>query len=431
MRFSLSQQRYSLAHEAIFRAIPNASRVLIIQDLDGVCMGLVRDPRQRELDPRYIRACRTLAGRFFVLTNGEHTGSCGVNSLVEQSFASKPAAYVTDLGLYLPGLAAGGVQYQNCYGAIVHPGVSQQEMDFLSLVPQLMADFLGELLLAAPYCLPRPAVEQILRTIVLDNAVSPTVNIGALYDYFVDDLSSYQRIQQAVMQLMKQLIVQADRRGLSDSFFIHLAPNLGRKNKNEQLKPASDTDMGTTDFQFMLRGAVKEAGVMVLLNQYYFAQTGVYPLGEGFNVRSAPKDQSALLALAQNAFDPALMPRIIGVGDTVSSSPLAHADGTTRYQRGGSDRGFLSLVQELGSRFHTDNAVLYVDSSRGALKRPGVEPLPRNGDQQVGVAAMQGITDSEDPLRINFVFTGGHRQYTEFFIRLSGVWAGGMDKENG
>jgi len=407
----LHHQRYSLAHEDLLQAIANSPRFLIIQDLDGVCMGLVRDPKVRELDREYIHACKALSNRFFVLTNGEHVGTRGVNLLVEQAFDSVPEGYVEQQGLYLPGLAAGGVQFQDCYGALMHPGVSDRELEFLERVPEIMADQLGNLLGSPPYQLTPSDVSQILDTIVLDNAVSPTVNIGSLYDHFADDRAGYVQLQQKTMQLMSLLMQEAERCGLSDSFFIHLAPNLGSQNDIEQLKPASDTDMGTTDFQFMLRGAVKEVGVLVLLNHYYFIETGEYPLGEHFNARNAPKNRDGLLALAERAFDPAIMPRIIGVGDTVTS--------TSGNLRGGSDRGFLTLVQDLGQRFQSDNAVLFIDSSRGALKRPGIEPLPQPGDTQVPLSSLQGISDSEDPLKINFVFPGGHKEYTKFFIALS------------
>ncbi|MFM9101744.1 MAG: glucosylglycerol 3-phosphatase, partial [Cyanobium sp.] len=61
--------------------------LLLVQDLDGVCMELVRDPLQRRLDPRYVRHARRLECRFCVLTNGEHAGYRGVNRLVEQALA--------------------------------------------------------------------------------------------------------------------------------------------------------------------------------------------------------------------------------------------------------------------------------------------------------------------------------------------------------
>lgn len=382
-------------------------------------MGLVRDPKLREMDQEYIHACKALSERFFVLTNGEHTGSRGVNLLVEQALDVKSDEHAKQQGLYLPGLAAGGVQYQDCYGSIVHPGVSDAELSFLHQVPVIMESHLSKLLTHPPFNVLDSDIKRILNTIVLDNLVSPTVNIGSLYDYFYGDRSCYQQLQNTIMQLMQYLLDEADRQGLADSFFVHLAPNLGTKQGVEILKPATESDMGTTDFQFMLQGAVKEVGVAVLLNQYYFIETGEYPLGKSFNARNAPKDREALLNLIERAFDRDIMPRILGVGDTVTSTYVAANDGSANYLRGGSDRGFLTLVQEIGHRFATDNAILFVDSSRGALKRPGIDPLPGASDMQVSLSALQGITDKEDTLKLNFVFPGGHQQYVEFFKHLA------------
>ena len=90
-----------------------SSDLLIVQDLDGVCMPLVKDPLTRRMPADYVRAAALLKGRFQVLTNGEHEGRRGVNRLVEAALgdAELPARE----GLYLPGLAAGGVQLQDCY----------------------------------------------------------------------------------------------------------------------------------------------------------------------------------------------------------------------------------------------------------------------------------------------------------------------------
>ena len=65
-------------------------------------------------------------------------------------------------GLYLPGLAAGGVQLQDRFGSLSHPGVSEAEMDFLAAAPRRMEALLIERL---PGVLPElePALAQ-LRT---------------------------------------------------------------------------------------------------------------------------------------------------------------------------------------------------------------------------------------------------------------------------
>ena len=53
--------------------------LLIVQDLDGVCMPLVKDPLTRRMDAAYVEAVAALDGQFAVLTNGEHEGRRGVN----------------------------------------------------------------------------------------------------------------------------------------------------------------------------------------------------------------------------------------------------------------------------------------------------------------------------------------------------------------
>lgn len=182
---------------------------------------------------------------------------------------------------------------------------------------------------------------------------------------------------------------------------------------------SQDKDSGTTDFQFMLRGALKEAGVLVILNHYYYLQTGEYPLGKDFNVRKAPSKQQGLIKLVKDKFDPAIMPTILGVGDTVTSKAV-DKDGQIEFKRGGSDRGFLELVQILGREFNTDNVVIYVDSSGGEVKnRQGLE-LDRSDPQNIKVIKGAGDKrDTEDPLTLNFVFPEGHQQYIDFFCHIA------------
>src|SRR3546814_15309215 len=104
----------------------------------------------------------------------------------------------------------------------------------------------------------------------------------------------------------------------------------------------------------MLKGAVKEVGVLVILNRYYFDQTGRYPLGEHFHARAAPRDHDALLKLATERFDPKRMPRIVGVGATVSA-PTQKIDGNPQVLRGGHRKSVrvgksMSRRVELGGR---------------------------------------------------------------------------------
>ena len=52
----------------------SSKNILIIQDIDGVCIPLVKDPRTRKLESKYIYAVKEFAEEFFVLTCGEHEG---------------------------------------------------------------------------------------------------------------------------------------------------------------------------------------------------------------------------------------------------------------------------------------------------------------------------------------------------------------------
>ena len=50
----LSQRCLSLDHQELIRVLTEKQNVLIIQDLDGVCMGLVKDPLTRAIDRQYF-----------------------------------------------------------------------------------------------------------------------------------------------------------------------------------------------------------------------------------------------------------------------------------------------------------------------------------------------------------------------------------------
>lgn len=412
---------FSIDHPRLLDTLVACDKLLIIQDLDGVCMGLVRDPLTRSIDPRYVQASRQLAGHFYVLTNGEHIGSRGVNGIIESSLTS--AAQAREQGLYLPGLAAGGVQMQDRYGQVSHPGVSAAELAFLQTVPELAERFLGALLAAPPYALAAEEIAALVSVSVLDNLASPTLNINSLYQHFKTQPALYQQLQHAVEGFMTQLLLQAADSELQESFFVHYAPNLGSDAQGlERVKYSTGENAGSTDFQFMLKGAIKEVGVLVILNHYYYQHTGTYPLGADFNARQAPRERSALLQLAREHFDPAHMPCIVGVGDTVTS--VSHTqDGATQQLRGGSDRGFLTLVQELGNVFDSNNCVVYIDSSGGEVDRPGLNAahLQRRAVEPhlEPWTAAKGISDPCDPLQLETIFCAGHEQYVAFFCTLA------------
>ncbi|MGL5939673.1 MAG: glucosylglycerol 3-phosphatase [Waterburya sp.] len=414
----LHKRSLSLDHQSLSQMLIERENILIIQDLDGVCMGLVRNPLTRVMDTRYLTAAKSLGDRFYVLTNGEHIGERGVNGIVERTFAD--TQLVKEQGLYLPGLAGGGVQWQDCYGNVTHPGISEAELTFLETVPQEIAACLRELGQQLKYGLSQIQLETCIQTVVLDNKVSPTANINAFYELLSDTPQLYAELQLEIKLLMDRLLQASQQQGLEDSFFVHYAPNLGRNPQgHEIMQPALSHDAGTTDFQFMLRGAIKEVGVLVILNHYYYLKTGNYPLGQDFNARQAPRQAPALLKLVQDNFEPTIMPTIVGVGDTVTSKAVANGS-QLEFKRGGSDRGFLELIQTLGQEFDTENVTVYIDSSGGEVKNRKALKLDCTNPDTVKVTEGPGdYRDLEDPLTLNFVFPGGHQQYVNLFCHVA------------
>ncbi len=409
----LSQSQYALNHERWVEHLATTENLLIIQDLDGVCMGLVNDPLNRQIDCAYVGATAAFDGHFYVLTNGEHIGLRGVNGIVDQAWA---AADAPELGRYLPGLAAGGVQWQDRQGNVSHPGVSEAELTFLKQVPQRIREALTAFAQAHDLSLNGEALAHCIQASVLDNVASPTANLNTFHQALGGDHTTYVALQQAMAQLMDQLRHESAQQGLGESFFVHYAPNHGRgADGREVIWLSQAEESGTTDFQFMLRGAIKEAGVLALLNRYYGARLGEYPLGADFNVRQAPHDHNALLALAQEHFDPAMMPVLIGVGDTVTSTVVVGGDGQPLAKRGGSDRNFLWLIQAIGQAFGRENVVTYVDSSGGELKNRRALQIETLEGQDTVTAGPGDPRDQQDPLRLNVVFPGGHPQYCQAF----------------
>lgn len=398
------------------RDLADPAGLLLVQDLDGVCMDLVLDPLQRRLDSDYIRRAPRLDGSFCVLTNGEHEGRRGVNRLVEQSLGWNPDDPAAGLdprtrGLYLPGLAAGGVQLQDRHGRVSTPGVEAAELAFLQELPgrlnALLLDWLPALL---PDLEPAELQRQIALA-VLDNPLSPTLNLNGLFGWVASrhegatELNLKRQLQEGALQRMEALLAEAAAAGLGQSFFLHIAPNLLDGEGREQPVWASERGVGTTDVQLMLRGAIKEAGLLVLINEHIAHHHGEHPLGAAFNVRTAPHSQAELLALAEARIPAALMPRLVGVGDTITSSA---GERPGEVQRGGSDRGFLTLLQELGRRFEQRNRVVLVDSSGGEVSRPSMAG-----------GSLEGLSDAADPLQLDALFPGGPAQYRRFFAELA------------
>jgi glucosylglycerol 3-phosphatase len=410
---SLHEHRLSLNHAGFVHLLASVENLLIIQDLDGVCMGLVKDPLTRVIDPHYVMATQAFDGHFYVLTNGEHIGQRGVNGIIERAFdeGDRPR----NDGLYLPGLAAGGVQWQDRHGDVSHPGVSDAELAFLKQVPQRIQARLREFFDANGEDLSAEEIGLCIQASVLDNVASPTANLNTAHEILGDRPSVYAALQQWMTDLMDDLLRDAAQRGLSDSFFVHYAPNLGRDARGHEIVWfSSGPESGTTDFQFMLRGAIKEAGVLAILNRYVYQRTGTYPLGPEFSAREAPKRHEELLQLMRDAFDPANLPLMVGVGDTVTSKAM-DGDRGLEFRRGGSDRNFLQLIQDIGRKLNIGNVVAYVDSSQGEVKnRKPLKLETVDGNP----AVLEGPGDSrdvDDPLTLNVVFPGGYQEYTSLF----------------
>jgi glucosylglycerol 3-phosphatase len=407
MTIPLSQQLLSLDHAQFIDRLATTENLLLIQDLDGVCMELVKDPLDRQIDLAYVRATQAVDRHFYVLTNGEHLGNRGVNGIIDRAIAQAGITHWPTP--YLPGLAAGGVQWQDRSGNVTHPGVSAAELAFLAAVPDRITAALRNFL-AQRSGLSAAAIEQGIQASVLDNRASPTANLNTLYALLDGDTATYQLLQQAIQNFMQELLKDATEQGMSNAFFVHYAPNLGRDATGQEVVWfADDNASGTTDFQFMLQGGIKEAGVLVLLNRYYADRTGRYPLGQDFNVRQAPQELAELVKLVQQNFDRALMPTMIGVGDTVTSQAIGNGE-PLKFQRGGSDRNFLQLIQALGPVYDRENLTVYVDSSGGELQNR--QALKLDTTHQM---VLEGPSDPHDPLRLNVAFPGGYRQYCQVF----------------
>ena len=382
--------------------IINSKNILFIQDIDGVCIPLVKDPMTRKLESKFIFAVKNLEKEFYVLTCGEHEGPRGVNRIVERSLRGidRPK----EKGLYLRGLAACGVEYQDNNGNISFEGVSKEEVDFLAKVPDLM----------------RPSFEQIVKKIfpnlgqeeinshasksICKTRFSPTINFNSLFDLVKDDSEKRKIIQKSFEDMMNEIIYKAKAQGLENSFFLHISPNLGSKNGNEIIKLSSKNDIGSTDIQLLIKGAVKDSGVLFLLNKFIYDSTGIAPFGRNFNFRDSPKSLIEKVNFCKKYIKPEDMPTIIGIGDTVTSQKIPN----NGYSRGGSDRSFLEFIQLLGKEFESNNKIIFVDSSSGEVYRPSTK-----------ISGLEGISDDDDNLKFDMIFQNGPKEYLNWFIKFA------------
>ena len=392
-----------LTKEEVTRIIINEENVLIVQDLDGVCIPLVQDPLKREINKEYVKAVYKLRDHFFVLTCGEHDGRRGVNRLVEKALNSKKLAEKD--GLYLPGLAACGVEFQDRYSNLSHPGLNNNEIKFLAKVPGIMKSMLtNELKIILPN-LSNDTRNKLIDVAICDTRFTPTLNFNEIFAYVKNDLKKIKVLQLIMERIMDNLLDYSKTFGLKDSFYLHMMPNLGFQEGREIMKYATQNELGTTDIQFIINGAIKEAGLLLLLNKYISTKTGISPFGEDFNVRNAPKTLKELVKLCIDKIPNEQMPLLIGVGDTVTS---AKDNKSKTWLRGGSDRGFLTLIQRLGEAYKKENQVIFVNSSNDQVSRP-----------RVYGADMTGISDPNDDLKLNMIINDGPEEYIEWFKQLA------------
>ena len=377
--------------------------ILIIQDIDGVCIPLVKDPLTRKINKNYIFAAKKFNEEFFVLTCGEHDGYRGVNRIIERSL--KDNIKPREKGLYLPGLAACGVEYQDNKGNISFEGVTEKELRFLSNVPNLIKPQFKKIVENLFPRLEEAKINLHSSKSICETKFSPTINFNSLFELAKNDLEKKKNIQKLFEKMMNEIIIYSEKEGLKDSFFLHISPNMGNIEGKEIIKYSTKNDIGSTDIQLLLKGAVKDAGVLFLLNEYIGFNTGEKPFGNSFNFRNAPFSIEEKISFCKKYINKEDMPLIIGVGDTITSTFINH---DKSYSRGGSDRSFLELIQLLGKSYKIENKIIFVDSSSGEVFRPSTK-----------YSGLEGITDEEDNLRFDIVFQNGPFEYINWFIDLA------------
>ena len=389
--------------EEVINTIINEENILIVQDLDGVCIPLVQDPLQREINKEYVKDVSRLREKFAVLTCGEHEGRRGVNRLVEKALNSKTSA--KENGFYLPGLAACGVEYQDRFSNLSYPGLKDNEINFLAEVPKMMRSMLTNELKKFLPNLSNEKRNKLIDVAICDTRFTPTLNFNEIFSYVKNDFQKVKDLQLIMGKIMNDLLEESKNFGLDNSFYLHLMPNLGIRDGREIMKYSTQNEFGTTDIQFIIKGAIKEAGLLFLLNKYIANKTGVYPFGENFNVRNAPKTHAQLIKLCRDKIPHEQMPLLVGVGDTVTS---VKDNKDNSWLRGGSDRGFLTLIQRLGESYKKDNQVVFVNSCNEQVLRPRI-----NGTD------MKGVSDPNDDLKFNMIINDGPREYIEWFKQLA------------
>tara|TARA_Y100001968_G_C19424846_1_gene753763 strand:- start:1186 stop:2403 length:1218 start_codon:yes stop_codon:yes gene_type:complete len=401
--FKASFKKMLKTKEEILNTIVKENNILIIQDLDGVCIPLVQDPLKREINKEYVKAVSKFKGNFSVLTCGEHEGRRGVNRLVEKALNSETKA--KEDGLYLPGLAACGVEFQDRFNNLSYPGLEEKEVDFLAKVPEIMRSMLTNKLNIYLQNLSNESINKLIDVAVCDTRFTPTLNFNEIFNYVKHDFNKVKDLQLIMEEIMSNILKYSKDIGLENSFHLHMMPNLGSRKGKEIMKYATPNEFGTTDIQFIVNGAIKEAGLLLIINKYISTKTGFYPFGKDFNVRNAPKTITELVNLCKKKIPSDQMPMLIGVGDTVTSVKDKKSN---VWLRGGSDRGFLTLIQRLGESYKKENQVIFVNSCNEQVFRPKIHG-----------SDMTGISDPNDDLKFNMIINDGPNEYIDWFTQLA------------
>ena len=226
--------------EEVINTIINEQNILIVQDLDGVCIPLVQDPLQREINKEYVKDVSRLREKFAVLTCGEHEGKRGVNRLVEKALDSKTTA--KENGFYLPGLAACGVEYQDRFSNLSYPGLKGNEINFLAEVPKMMRSMLTNEL---KNFLPNHSNEKrnkLIDVAVCDTRFTPTLNFNEIFSYVKNDFQKVKDLQFIMGKIMNDLLEESKNFGLDNSFYLHLMPNLGIRDGREIMKYSTQNE---------------------------------------------------------------------------------------------------------------------------------------------------------------------------------------------
>ena len=76
----------------------------------------------------------------------------------------------------------------------------------------------------------------LVKSSVLSTKFSPTINLNRLFSLIPGNINLMKSLQSMLLDLMNELLITAKREGLEESFYLHIAPNLGTANNVELIK---------------------------------------------------------------------------------------------------------------------------------------------------------------------------------------------------